>query len=597
MLCIYSNKIKALDDCINIIQNYIPQGSLYKKYFLFAQKNNDKRKVKLYYLKKGLDLAENEKNIPRQIEFYYFIGRLYKGTALYSKYILKASSLIKTGKESILVCCILKELANIYIKNREYYKALKYYDLALDFSSGKIGCKVTLFMRIAKLYKKLKDKENAFKYLNKVDKLTKSLKNKQLILELSIAKARFYKDYDNNIELKLINKAINILKEHIPQRRKIWIYANLGNYYFNNRNYFLAEKFYKETIKIDDQNKYHNLISEAYMRLSQIYFEKDDFTKMYAILKIKEERNIISHNEILQEEIKAFEKDIEDISDFIGKVNRAESTNLNLIIILILLFILLCYIIYKTYKYLNEKIKFKRKADNLEEINFTKDRFMSIIAHDIKSPFAGIISSVSFLLDLYDEIDDNQKKEMLTEISKSSNNALLLINDLLAWSSSQTNSIKFSPKHFDVSKLIYNEIKFNQVQAENKHIKLISNLDQNINAFADINMTRTVLRNLISNAIKFTEMDGKIEVDVVNNQNEVQISVIDNGVGMTKNVSSNIFNIGKKISTKGTANETGTGLGLALCKEFITKNNGKIWFETQKDMGTKFFITLPISKN
>lgn len=235
-----------------------------------------------------------------------------------------------------------------------------------------------------------------------------------------------------------------------------------------------------------------------------------------------------------------------------------------------------------------------RKANSeLEKLNRTKDKFFSIIAHDLKNPFHAIIGFSELLRKDFHEMDDQQKIGLMELINISSESAYSLLENLLQWARTQTDKIKFKPENMDIHDVIKSNINFHKVSAEKKQIKLTSNLQSSLYVFADKNMINTVVRNLISNAIKFTKNKGEIKVQIVETTQNVEIQIIDNGMGINKENLEKLFRIDTYYSTQGTSGESGTGLGLIICKEFIEKNGGKIKVESEINKGSTFSFTLP----
>jgi signal transduction histidine kinase len=187
--------------------------------------------------------------------------------------------------------------------------------------------------------------------------------------------------------------------------------------------------------------------------------------------------------------------------------------------------------------------------------------------------------------------------EYAKAIQQSSQNAFDLLINLLEWSRAQTDRVEFTPENFNMADLIRENIRLLESNAEQKAITINKDLASKITAFADKQMINTVLRNLISNAIKFTQKGGEIIVLAENGAREILISVIDNGIGIEPERIENLFRIDKSNSTPGTNNEHGTGLGLMLCKDFVEKHGGKIWAESKPGKGTVFYFTLPNEGN
>ncbi len=240
-------------------------------------------------------------------------------------------------------------------------------------------------------------------------------------------------------------------------------------------------------------------------------------------------------------------------------------------------------------------IALELSENNLKETNISKDKFFSIIAHDLKNPFNNIIGFSELLLEDFDNYSKNKVKKILGWINESSTQGYNLLENLLNWSRSQTGRLHWNPESIDLIKLIVSEAELLKKTAIKKNVDL--NYPENVQfmSFADTNMVRTVVRNLISNAIKFTPSSGKVEVMVENCQKEgfLRISVIDTGVGISEAAMEDIFKIDKNTSTLGTDNESGTGLGLILCKEFVEKNGGELLVKSKSGEGSVFYFTLP----
>jgi len=229
----------------------------------------------------------------------------------------------------------------------------------------------------------------------------------------------------------------------------------------------------------------------------------------------------------------------------------------------------------------------------LRELNATKDKFFSIIAHDIKSPFNSIKGGSQFLLREYETLEKAEIMDIINQIHVSAGNSLKLLDNLLQWAESQTGLIKVASERIDLVKLVPETVEWMRAVAEEKNIKILSSVRPGCYAIADNYMLRTVLRNLIGNAIKFTFGGGTIEIKAQPRANEILISVIDNGTGFRSSDLENVFKVDYKLMMLGTANEKGSGLGLILCKEFVEKEGGKIWIESELGKGTSVHFTVP----
>jgi signal transduction histidine kinase/ligand-binding sensor domain-containing protein len=235
------------------------------------------------------------------------------------------------------------------------------------------------------------------------------------------------------------------------------------------------------------------------------------------------------------------------------------------------------------------------KTTELFELNASKDKFFSIIAHDLRNPFNNIIGFSELLIEDIKSGDHSRNEKYAGMINISAVQTLRLLENLLEWANSQTGKIPFKPQPIKLGELLNEEFSMLNDLAVRKKIELKSSLTDNLMIMADKNMVLTILRNLISNAIKFTHKNGKVEVSARIKNKNAEISVSDNGIGMTKDTIAKIFRIDTTLSTRGTENEKGTGLGLFLCKEFIEKHGGKIWVESESGKGSIFKFLLPLS--
>jgi two-component system, sensor histidine kinase and response regulator len=232
----------------------------------------------------------------------------------------------------------------------------------------------------------------------------------------------------------------------------------------------------------------------------------------------------------------------------------------------------------------------------LEKSNQTKDKFFSIIAHDLKNPFSSILGFIDLLDINYDKWTDEKKHKIIKILKKTSESIYSLLENLLQWSRTQRGVIDFNPEELDLVELTNKSLEFINSQSSLKNITVNHNFSSDlIRIVADRKMIETVIRNLLSNAIKFTKQGGNIFVDVHEMHEGVQVLVRDTGVGMDEKTKSRLFKMEKNVSSAGTDNELGTGLGLLLCHEFIKMHKGSITVESEPDAGSTFTVYIPVS--
>lgn len=233
----------------------------------------------------------------------------------------------------------------------------------------------------------------------------------------------------------------------------------------------------------------------------------------------------------------------------------------------------------------------------LNELNASKDKFFSIIAHDLKNPFNIIIGFSEILKDELEAGEFSKGEEYANFINDSAVQTLRLLENLLEWAKSQSGKIVFKPEPLNLFEICDEEINLLNDLAAGKSIEIRMSVSNELMIIADRNMLKTILRNLISNAIKFTHKNGTVEIKAISKKDCTEISVSDNGIGMTKEGASKLFHLDSNISSPGTENEKGTGLGLLLCKDFIEKHGGQIWVDSEPGRGSTFSILIPSDRN
>ena len=231
----------------------------------------------------------------------------------------------------------------------------------------------------------------------------------------------------------------------------------------------------------------------------------------------------------------------------------------------------------------------------LEETIVTKDKFFKIIGHDLRGPMAQIIQMIEIIETKLDAFSHESILDLLKMLKENSKRGFDLLENLMHWARSQTQTINFDPQNIDLNELINENIDLLLKDAQSKKITIRNNIEVDTIIYGDKDMLNTIFRNLLSNAIKFTMNGGVIEITAKTSKKEITVSVKDSGVGMTNEIKENLFRIDKSQSMIGTDNEKGTGIGLILCKEFIERHHGKINVESELNSGSTFHILIPKS--
>lgn len=400
-------------------------------------------------------------------------------------------------------------------------------------------------------------------------------------------------------------------------------FVNIGSLYFRQQRYdsalnnlFRGLKIARELNDYQEAKRSYEMISNCYRALGD--FEQalrfhDEYTNMLDFIyrdineqvvvsnesraaitknentigKLRDQNNSLEEsNKRRQEQLAKAEYDQKILIGFIG---------LGVIIITLVMFL------YLSKRRSNKKLaainqKVRDQNLQLQELNATKDKFFSIISHDLKGPLNSLTSFSGLLINHTDSLTKEEIQVLAKDLDKSLKNLFALLENLLEWSRSQTGNIEFNPESFDLADLLRINQQLLQMQANTKNIAIENSNDRPLPVSVHKHSVNTVIRNLISNAIKFTGSGGKISLSVKDEDNFLRVSIADNGVGISPAVMEKLFRIDSKVTTKGTADEKGTGLGLILCKDFIEKNGGRIWVESEMGKGTVFHFTVPKSK-
>jgi signal transduction histidine kinase/Tfp pilus assembly protein PilF len=530
--------------------------------------------------------------------------------------------------KSIMLCRELKDkkseaynyidIGNLYYENGNYDFAKKYYDDALGIY---INLKDTLgiansYTNIANALTDADVKSKGVDYFFQSIELQEILNYKEGIalnynnigdyyLKLNKyddAKTYFLKALEYTAEL-VNNEDLNVI-----------IYYNLSDLENSVGNYDEAIFYGTKSLNLSDLLGLPDLKKDNLKNISYAYENMGDKVKALDFLKqsviISDTISKINNRKkvLLFNALHKLEESNSKISQLSLK-NENEKKIMYFLVIAISVFgffvIVLIYqqtskkkaynlLEFKNYQIrrMNEEIKIQTK--NLKLSNDTKDQFFSIIAHDLKNPFNSIRGFTELLIENIATYDQEKKLKFLKIIKGSTTKASDLLNNLLIWANSQSGTIKFNPVKIELVKQVSDAISLVEIQAINKEISIFNSVYHNLFVLADANMLNTILRNLLSNAIKFTNAKGEIYIGSSIKDNNVIVSVKDNGIGMSKDAVENLFSMDNKLSGIGTANEQGSGLGLILCKDFIEKNGGEIWVNSTPNKGSEFLISLPI---
>ncbi|MFC2096136.1 tetratricopeptide repeat protein [Bacteroidota bacterium] len=624
---------KSLSNYYNIgnkslISNSINQiGSIYKKL--------NKYDSALENYLKALKIQQELGNQDKIASILINIGIIYDDIHNYPKALESYSNALEIKKElgnKKEIAYSLHIIGNTYLKLKNYSKALSNYNESLNLRD-EVGDKVSIassYKSIGNTYLELGDYNNSISNLNKAYEIRDEIGDIKGVSDILNDIGNFYYRINN------LDKALDYFFRTVAMCKK------------TNDNYLLGLCLRKtgviqlengaETEGLENVNKSLQigqeidnleLIKNAYFELFSYYNKIGNkgkalenyinFTVVKDTInaKLNSQRLVeIQMNFELEKsygEITRIENEVSQLTaeNKIRELELKKQKNVrNLLFLIVLITLISVFLILnqflskrKTNILLKEKISevnnsnklLKQSEDNLKILNATKDKFFSIIAHDLRNPFNALHGLTQHLLNNYEEFEANEIEQSIKLIYNSADDLLELLENLLHWSRTQRGKMEFSPKEIKLSEVINKIFGLLSINAKKKNVNLVNEIDQEEIIIADYDMLTAILRNLISNAIKFSYSNSFIRLNSKDYKDYKEISVMDTGVGIASENMQKLFRIDVHHSTSGTSEEQGSGLGLILCYEFVEKHNGKIWVESEIKKGSTFKFT--IAKN
>jgi len=593
---------------------------------LIALQNNDLKKVVRTLLELGSIHLNRTKNREAAMGFFIqslaledslhldrekiftllAIARVFEEVEDYSRsteYIQQAMILSNAEKDLNILILVLKEDGRIQTERGDLEIAIEKYQQMLDYSEN-LELKdqqASALFNLGKLFMLKKDYKKALDFHIKALKIRRELKDK-------VSEALSLNEF-GNIYLLMDNKdramanqlaVLDIRKELKDTSGIASTYNCIAEININNKEYdraianlILGLTAARETQQQEEIRKSYDYLSISYKQLGnfkmalnyrELYAAIDDFIRNEkGSTQLSDARNsyMLFQKEKTINKLEAGRKE----SD---QVIQAQNKLRNILYMLTGLGVIIAALV--TYLYLVKR----RLAKSLGEINDAKDKLFSIIGHDLKGPLNSLLAFSSLLTHHGESVTKEEIIMLSKDIDKSLKNLFALLENLLQWARTQSGDIDFKKEEFDMTMLLDENKQLLSGQASNKKIIFVSNYKIPLMAKGNINSINTVLRNLISNAIKFTPVNGKITLNAEFEKNNVLVSITDTGVGMDEQTIQKLFKLGIKHSTLGTSKEKGTGLGLILCKEFIEKNGGTIGVRSKSGEGSVFHFTLPL---
>ncbi len=495
----------------------------------------------------------------------------------------------------------------------QYDLALNHFNYSRDLSEkiGDLDGIVYLMDATGELYLKKKEYEKSEEFLLSA---LKSLRERNLtIIEPRVLKRLAQLKF----ELKEYDKALAYYDSaaviHNKAHNEFGVAeANLGisEIYIEQQKFDEAEVLIEKSLVSAKRNNAQKMTIDCFEKLSYLAEKKGDFEKGLAYHKsYKQLEDSLYSEEMLarlfQDQLR-FQTELKDSEIASLSKTKTEQANTlkrqellrNILVVVMALTVILLISVYRSGRrririnklLVEHQQEIKKRSQELEQLNQVKDKFLSIVSHDLRSP----INALSAILNLAEQknLTPEEFKQLTADLRKQFDNARAFISNLLDWALLQMDKLKIQPVKIELAQAIEENIKTVEAM-QMKQIHFEKAVPSSIFGWADPNMLNLILRNLLLNAVKFSEIGGKVEITCKEfDQHFIVISVRDHGVGISQEVRQFLFDKSSGYSTRGTANEKGTGLGLILCKEFVEKNGGKIWFDSEEWIGSTFYFTI-----
>ena len=560
---------------------------------------------------------------------YYFLSNTNQSAELF----LRVLKITEKNNDSLGISRSLNNIGLAYHDDKAYAKSLEYLkqSLAIKIKLKDYLTLWTTYMNIGLSYSSLNEYDKALEsYFSGLEawKLLKEEKNESyasIMSEIGVI-------YEITDSLDKAERYLNEAAVYYEKSKNYFRDANtLLHLAIVNRkksNTFISHNYLNKTLGYIRKSGAISILPDYYLELSNLEESRGNLKNAFADYKrqqvlrdsLDNKQNLNDMNRI-QEMYRIEQQEAEttvlkkEIELGEGKLERNKIITIGVITLLAVVLIFYLYLIriidrlkianaklndqQKTISKVNGELRQQKDdlqilANELKKLNADKDRFMAILGHDLKSPF-------NVLLGLSDMLTENirvfplpELEDIAINLNKAARNTYNLLEDILLWTRAQSGKIPFKPQKLNFSDICREILDIFNPVAGTKGIKINYSEANEVHIFGDLDMIKTVMRNLVSNAVKFTKNDGTIKIDIRKTESWITISVEDNGVGIEQENLSKLFKNTEVITTTGTANEKGTGLGLLLCKEFIEKHNGKIWVESEPGTGSKFNFNLPV---
>lgn len=520
---------------------------------------------------------------------------------------------------------ILNTLLNIgvtYDNSGDYENCLKYYNEALLYADENDKASLALLQSyLAEVYVTLKNTDKAEEYLIKAIENSKLSNDSNSLIWAYSSLGNIQLDKKNYKSAEdYFKKSLNLARKTNYKLEIIHALTDLGKYYNRTKNFIEAEKYLKEASELAEELSSLTDMSNINGELASLYYNMGNYKKAYTFRlkykKLSDSLFVVSNNEKIAEiqtkhELKQKEgetvllKHENELQKKIIDSQKIIALVISLLAIAAIIFIWLLLrsrnkiskardlLIIKNEEIENNQNEISKKNKVLAGLNTTKDKFFSIIAHDLRNPIAAFVNISELLEHDYDKISEEDKKEIIGQMGMSSKNLIRLLENLLTWARLSNDKIDVYPEKLVLSDIVEASIHPYLQSAQNKKIRLNINVPNDLVINTDKFIFQTIIGNIVNNAIKFSNQHSEINVTLVGNDGNYTFSVMDHGIGIEESQLRNLFILGKISTGSGTMGESGTGLGLVLVKELVDKLNWQIEVKSKENSGSEFIVTIP----
>jgi signal transduction histidine kinase len=511
------------------------------------------------------------------------------------------------------IAAILNNLGNISKEMANYPKAIEYYQQTKTLGQD-LGNKKTISTALANLavcYRLLNELDTALKYNLEALRIREEIGDKRGVggslnnIAVIYADSAFH-GKDLNVALDYFERSLRIKEDLGDEAGICQTLINMGQLRADLGQFSSSKIYLDQALSMARELGVTNLLMVAYAHLADFYDRTGDYKKAFEYqviytnlmdsVYIEDNKQQMAEMEVRYEtQKKEQENELLKQQSVIQALQIIRQRNLrNSFIILTVMLLGLAIALFSRF-YLKKKTNrlLEEKNKQLAILNATKDKFFSIIAHDLKNPLGVLLQVSGQLKERFSELNDQQKLQIISLISSSSVQTHNLLANLLEWSVSQTGNVPSNPEQLDLAGLVDSNFELLKLNADKKEVRLVSEIPGNTMVLADRHMIGTVLRNLLSNAIKFMLTPGEVRVSCTDLGKMMEVRVKDEGIGISNEDIGQLFRIDVNSARIGGPGEKGTGLGLILCKEFVEKNGGTIRAESVTGSGSTFIFTLP----